>query len=158
MRRWFISLCAVVLWLVSGSVCLAASEKDFFKVEQSATAPNVQIARQKALTVARNSLSALINGKVESVSKSYVEHNSATGVSADALLQETKVCTRTLLENVSVADEKVVQEKNKRYTVYVTLRIKKSDVLRSLCNHITENSSVKDTFDENKFSDIWQEK
>ncbi len=158
MRRWNTIFCTLMLWMVSVSFCFAASENEFFKVEQSATAPNAQMARQKAIAIARNSLSALVNGKVESVSKSYVEHNSATGVSADALLQETQVCTRTLLENVSVTDENVVQENNKRYTVYVTLQIKKSDVLNSLCKHITENSSVKDTFDKDTFADIWQEK
>ncbi len=155
MKTWSLIICSICLWLIGAVPVQAQSDKDFFKVEQSATASKAVMARQKAIASARNSLSTLINGKVETVTKSYMEHNGATGETGETFLQETKTCTRMLLQNVSVAKESTVQEKNKQYTVYVTLQIKKSDILKSLCSHISGNDETKESFNVDAFSEIW---
>ncbi len=149
--------CLVLLPLILGQFpkCFAASEKDFFVVEQSATAANAALARKKALTVARNALSSIVCGKVESVTKSYSEHHSE-GISSDALLQETKVTANLILQNVEIADEDVVQEKDKRYTVYIVLKLKKSDFLRTFCEKMAGKQELQGGFKESEFVNLWQ--
>ncbi len=155
MKSWRLIICSICLWLVGTAVVQAQLDEDFFKIEQNATASKAVMARQKAVVNARNALSALINGKLETVTKSYMEHNGTTGSSGETFLQETKTCARMLLQNVSIVKESTVQETNKQYTVYVTLQIKKSDVLKSLCSHMVGNDKIKDSFNTDAFSEIW---
>lgn len=147
--------------LFLGIVCCSftikkESDKEYFTATQSATAASVIAARQKALAFAKNTLATMVNGKVENVTKSYIDHNSETGKSADDFITETRMTARMLLQNVAVADENVAQEKKGKYTVYITLKLKKEEVLKMLCKKLQENEATKEAFQQKVFTDLWK--
>lgn len=150
-----------LLILFLGMVCWSFTIKnlgddEYFMTTQSATTASVISARQKALLFAKNTLATMVNGKVANVAKSYIEHNSEIGRSADDFMTETRMTANMLLQNVTVADENVIQEKNGRYTVYITLKLKKDEVLNTLCKKLAENKVDKDTFRKEVFTDLWE--
>ena len=138
-----------------GSVFVSNDSTKYFECTQSATAPSVSMARQKALLHAKNLLATMVNGKVKNVSESYISNNSLTGETADEFMTETKTTASILLKGAEVADESVVMEKKNRYTVYVTLKLDKKKILDSLCKNISENKSLSNGFDKGKFTEEW---
>ena len=87
---------------------------------------------------------------------SYIEHNSETGKSADDFMTETRMTANMLLQNVTVTDENVIKEKNGKYTVYITLKLRKDDVLKALCKKLSANKQDKETFHKEVFVDLWE--
>lgn len=138
-----------------GSVFASDDSGKYFECTQSATAPSAAMAKQKALLHARNLLATMVNGKVTNVSQSYISNNSLTGETADEFMTETKTTASILLKGAEVADESVVMEKKNRYTVYVTLKLNKKKILDSLCKNISENKSLSNGFDKEKFTKEW---
>ncbi|WP_448779139.1 hypothetical protein [Bacteroides congonensis] len=146
-----------VFWSVAYNsyVLKGLEDKAYFTAIQSATTSSVLSARQKALIFAKNTLATMVNGKVKNVTKGYIEHNSETGKSVDEFMTETRMTVGMLLQNVEIADENVVQEKKGKYTVYITLKLKKDEVLQALCKRLDENKETKDIFRKDVFTDLW---
>lgn len=143
--------------------CSSFASKDtgnsiYFMATQSATTSSVLSARQKALVFAKNTLATMVNGKVKNVTQSYIDHASEANKSADDFMTETRMTAKLLLQNVEIADEKVVQGKKGKYTVYITLKLRKEEVLKALCKRLKENEVTKTTFHEDLYSDLWKEK
>ena len=146
----------VIAAIMSFGLVFASDDSGkYFECTQSATAPNAAMAKQKALLHARNLLATMVNGKVKNVSQSYISNNSLTGETADEFITETKTTASILLKGAEVADESVVMEKKNRYTVYVTLKLNKKKILDSLCKNISENKSLSNGFDKEKFTKEW---
>lgn len=150
--------CLIILFL--GIVCCSftfknADDKLYFTATQSATTSSILSARKKALMFAKNTLATMVNGKVNNVTKSYIDHNTDTGKSADEFMTETRMTANMLLQNVEIADENIVQEKKGKYTVYITLKLKKNEVLKALCKRLNENKVTKETFQKEVFTDLW---
>lgn len=147
----------LLLEIACYSFVLESLDNDlYFIVTQSATSATVVSARQKALAFAKNTLATMVNGKVENVTKSYIEHDSDTGKSADNFITETRMTVKMLLQNIEVDDENIVQEKKGKYTVYITLRLKKDEVLKTLCKQLLENKNTKGTFRKEVFTGLWE--
>ncbi|WP_368113229.1 hypothetical protein [Bacteroides sp. RTP21281st1_E4_RTP21281_210402] len=146
-----------VFWSVAYNsyVLKGLEDKAYFTAIQSATTSSVLSARQKALIFAKNTLATMVNGKVKNVTKGYIEHNSETGKSVDEFMTETRMTVGMLLQNVEIADENVVQEKKGKYTVYITLKLKKDEVLQALCKRLNENKETKGIFRKDVFTDLW---
>ena len=146
-----------VFWSVAYNsyVLKGLEDKAYFTATQSATTSSVLSAHQKALIFAKNTLATMVNGKVKNVTKGYIEHNSETGKSVDEFMTETRMTVGMLLQNVEIADENVVQEKKGKYTVYITLRLKKDEVLQALCKRLDENKETKGIFRKDVFTDLW---
>lgn len=150
--------CLIILFL--GIVCCSftlknADDKLYFTATQSATTSSILSARKKALMFAKNTLATMVNGKVNNVTKSYIDHNTDTGKSADEFMTETRMTANMLLHNVEIADENIIQEKKGKYTVYITLKLKKNEVLKALCKRLNENKVTKETFQKEVFTDLW---
>lgn len=152
-NRLIVLVIAAIMSL--GSVFASDDSGKFFECTQSATAPSAAMAKQKALLHARNLLATMVNGKVTNVSQSYISNNSLTGETADEFMTETKTTASILLKGAEVADESVVMEKKNRYTVYVTLKLNKKKILDSLCKNISENKSLSNGFNKEKFTKEW---
>lgn len=148
----------ILFWSVAYSsfVLKDLEDRAYFTVTQSATTSSVLSARQKALIFAKNTLATIVNGKMKNVTKSYIDHNSETGKSADEFMTETRMTANMLLQNVEIADENVVQEKKGKYTVYITLKLKKDEVLKALCKRLNENKATKATFQKEVFTGLWE--
>ena len=146
-----------VFWSVAYNsyVLKGLEDKAYFTAIQSAPTSSVLSARQKALIFAKNTLATMVNGKVKNVTKGYIEHNSETGKSVDEFMTETRMTVGMLLQNVEIADENVVQEKKGKYTVYITLKLKKDEVLQALCKRLNENKETKGIFRKDVFTDLW---
>lgn len=150
--------CLIILFL--GIVCCSfmlknADDKLYFTATQSATTSSILSARKKALMFAKNTLATMVNGKVNNVTKSYIDHDSEAGKSADDFMTETRMTANMLLQNVEIADENVIQEKKGKYTVYITLKLKKDEVLKALCKRLDENKVTKETFQKDVFTNLW---
>lgn len=148
----------ILFWSVAYSsfVLKDLEDRAYFTVTQSATTSSVLSARQKALIFAKNTLATIVNGKMKNVTKSYIDHNSETGKSADEFMTETRMTANMLLQNIEIADENVVQEKKGKYTVYITLKLKKDEVLKALCKRLNENKATKATFQKEVFTGLWE--
>lgn len=149
-----------LLILFLGIACCSFTLKDgtdrlYFTATQSATTSSILSARKKALMFAKNTLATMVNGKVNNVTKSYIDHNTDTGKSADEFMTETRMTAIMLLQNIEIADENVVQEKKGKYTVYITLKLRKDEVLKALCKRLDENIATKETFKKEIFTDLW---
>lgn len=152
------------VWLLAFLLCImlqqadAKGNKDYFEATQSATATLAKVARQKALLHARNLLATMLDGKIINVSKSYINHQSLTGISSDEFVSETRAMARMVLEGAEIADESVVLEKKgdmKNYTVTITLRLSQAEVLESLCEKLKTDSLALPGFDKKKFEEEW---
>ena len=151
------SLLALFVIILNSTVAWGADDdKAFFMTTQSATALSVVSARQKALIFARNTLATMVNGKVINITKSYIDSYTETDKTADEFLTETKTTASMLLQDVSVADETVVEEKKGKYTVYITLKLKKTKVFDALCKRLSENKITKESFKKDGFTDLWK--
>lgn len=152
--------CYLLILFLGMNCCVFAMKSlgdgQYFKTTQSATTASVISARQKALLFAKNTLATMVNGKVENVTKSYIEHNSETGKSADDFMTETRMTANMLLQNVTVTDENVIKEKNGKYTVYITLKLRTDDVLKALCKKLSASKQDKETFHKEVFVDLWE--
>lgn len=149
-----------LLILFLGIACCSFTLKDgadrlYFTATQSATTSSIISARKKAQMFAKNTLATMVNGKVNNVTKSYIDHDSEAGKSADDFMTETRMTANVLLQNVEIADENVIQEKKGKYTVYITLKLKKDEVLKALCKRLDENIVTKETFKKEVFTDLW---
>lgn len=149
-----------LLILFLGIACCSFTLKDgvdrlYFTATQSATTSSILSARKKAQMFAKNTLATMVNGKVNNVTKSYIDHNTDTGKSADEFMTETRMTANMLLQNIEIADENIVQEKKGKYTVYITLKLKKDEVLKALCKRLDENMVTKETFQKEVFTDLW---
>lgn len=138
-----------------GSVFASDDSGKYFECTQSATAPSAAMAKQKALLHARNLLATMVNGKVKNVSQSYISNNSLTGETADEFITETKTTASILLKGAEVAEESVVKENKKLFTVFLTLRIEKKKILESLCESISSNQTLERDFNKEKFTKEW---
>lgn len=134
----------------------ADDEKNYFVATQTATESSVSVAKQKAMLHARNLLATMINGKIKNVSDSYISNRSSTGESADEFVTETQMAVKMLLKGVKIADESVTGEPKGKYTVCVTLQLRKDDCLDTLCHTLSESESIKNSFQKDLFIQLWK--
>lgn len=132
----------------------ADKESKVFEATQSASAKSAMLARQKALLHAKNLLATMVNGKVENTTKSYIAHQTLTGLSSDEFISATVATAKTVIEGAEITTDSVVKTKN-GYTVFITLTLSKSKVTDSLCKTLSTYASTNPAFDIQKFLEEW---
>lgn len=133
-------------------------EKGFFVARQCATSASLMIAKQKALLNTKGELATQINGKIIGVSQSYLTEDSGLGVSKEEFISESKIAAQVLLKNIVIAEEIPVKEKDGRYTVHITLKVKEADVLNAIHERLMANEKLRESFDQDNFDKQWNKK
>lgn len=130
-----------LLAFLFGVLYAEARSSGFFEETRSGTAPTAVAARRKAMASTQAALATRVNGKLESVARSYVDHNSGTSVSLDEFMSTSRLAAKAVLRDVEVVDESVVKEKDGRYTAYITLRVAKEAVLAQLLQELGDDAT-----------------
>lgn len=133
-------------------------EEDFFVARQCATSVSLMTAKQKALLNTKGELATQINGKITSVSQSYLTEDSKLNISKEEFINESKIAAQVLLKNIVIAEEIPVKEKDGRYTVHITLKVKEEDVLNAIHERLMANEKLKKSFNKEEFDKQWNEK
>lgn len=130
-------------------------EVGFFVARQCATSASLMTAKQKALLNTKGELASQINGKITSVSQSYLSEDSGLDISKEEFISESKIAAQVLLKNITIAEEIPVREKDGKYTVHITLKVKETDVLNAIHQRLMSNEKLKNTFNQGDFDRLW---
>ena len=142
-------------------LCLSLQAQDqeegFFVLHQCATSASLMIAKQKALLNTKGELATQINGKITSVSQSYLTEDLGNDVLKEEFINESKIAAQVILKNIAIAEEIPVKEKDGRYTVHITLKVRETDVLDAIRKHVMANERLQKVFKKEKFDELWNE-
>lgn len=133
-------------------------EGGFFVARQCATSASLMTSKQKALLNTKGELASQINGKITSVSQSYLSEDSGLDVSKEEFISESKIAAQVLLKNIVIAEEIPVKEKDGRYTVHITLKVKEADVLNAIHERLMANEKLRESFVQENFDKQWNKK
>ncbi len=90
-------------------LCLSLQAQDqeegFFVAHQCATSASLMIAKQKALLNTKGELATQINGKITSVSQSYLTEDLGNDVLKEEFINESKIAAQVILKNIAIAEE-----------------------------------------------------
>ena len=135
------------------------SDKNFFRADNSASSSNMSLAREKALTMAKQRVSGLIETQIKSVTDRYVneyEVGNAMDFSGKFENLTREVINQTLID-IAIVCEKVVQEKDGRYTTYVAVEVNKETLLNGFSKSIARDQKLQVDYDKMKFEQIFNE-
>ena len=83
-------------------LCLSLQAQDqeegFFVAHQCATSASLMIAKQKALLNTKGELATQINGKITSVSQSYLTEDLGNDVLKEEFINESKIAAQVILK------------------------------------------------------------
>lgn len=135
------------------------SDKNFFRADNNASSSNMSLAREKALTMAKQRLAGLIETQIKSVTDRYVneyEVGNAMDFSGKFENLTREVINKTLID-VAIVCEQVVQEKDGRYTTYVAIEVNKETLLNGFDRSIGRDQKLQVDYDKMKFEQIFNE-
>ena len=127
-------------------LCLSLQAQDqeegFFVAHQCATSASLMIAKQKALLNTKGELATQINGKITSVSQSYLTEDLGNDVLKEEFINESKIAAQVILKNIAIAEE---------------IPVKETDVLDAIRKHVMANERLQKVFKKEKFDELWNE-
>lgn len=149
---------------VSGEVNIAipcagfgVSNKDFFRVTNSASSSDMAFSRDKALANAKTRLSSIIQSRLKSVFLTYRSDRS----SADAKEYQEKVeaesrdVVNQILSDVNIICEKVTKSPDKQYNTYVAIETNRKNIYNTAKDVLTKNQRLRLDYDEKKFREVF---
>ena len=75
----------------------------------------------------------------------------------EEFINESKIAAQVILKNIAIAEEIPVKEKDGRYTVHITLKVRETDVLDAIRKHVMANERLQKVFKKEKFDELWNE-
>ena len=111
----------------------------------------------ESITQHQGELATQINGKITSVSQSYLTEDLGNDVLKEEFINESKIAAQVILKNIAIAEEIPVKEKDGRYTVHITLKVRETDVLDAIRKHVMANERLQKVFKKEKFDELWNE-
>lgn len=135
------------------------SDKKFFRASSMSTSADLQLAKEKALLLAKQRLVTLINSNTKSVTDRYVNErefgeNSEFEQKFENLTRE--VADETLT-NIVVTCEKASVLDDKKYRAFVAIEVSKEDVMNGIDSKITKNQKLQVDYDKKKFEEIFNQ-
>jgi len=135
------------------------SDKKFFRASSMSTSADLQLAKEKALLLAKQRLVTLINSNTKSVTDRYVNErefgeNSEFEQKFENLTRE--VADETLT-NIVVTCEKASVLDDKKYRAFVAIEVSKEDVMNGIDSKITKNQKLQVDYDKKKFQEIFDQ-
>lgn len=135
------------------------SDKKFFRASSMATSSDLQLAKEKALLLAKQRLVTLINSNTKSVTDRYV--NEREFGDASEFEQKFENMTREVadetLTNIVVSCEKASVLEDKKYRAFVAIEVDKEDVLNGIDKKISSNQKLQVDYDKMKFQEVFNQ-
>lgn len=135
------------------------SDKKFFRASSMATSSDLQLAKEKALLLAKQRLVTLINSNTKSVTDRYV--NEREFGDASEFEQKFENMTREVadetLNNIVVACEKASVLDDKKYRAFVAIEVDKDDIFNGIDRKLTSNQKLQVDYDKKKFEEIFNQ-
>ncbi|PZX20784.1 hypothetical protein LX69_00209 [Breznakibacter xylanolyticus] len=135
------------------------SDKKFFRASSLATSSDLQLAKEKALLLAKQRLVTLINSNTKSVTDRYV--NEREFGEASEFEQKFENLTREVadetLSNIVVTCEKASVLDDKKYRAFVAIEVSREDVLNGIERRVTRDQKLQVDYDKKKFEEIFDQ-
>ncbi|MFT3737859.1 MAG: hypothetical protein QM786_03810 [Breznakibacter sp.] len=135
------------------------SDKKFFRASSMATSSDLQLAKEKALLLAKQRLVTLINSNTKSVTDRYV--NEREFGDASEFEQKFENLTREVadenLNNIVVACEKASVLDDKKYRAFVAIEVSKEDIINGIEKKLTSDQKLQVDYDKKKFEEIFNQ-
>lgn len=135
------------------------SDKKFFRASSMATSSDLQLAKEKALLLAKQRLVTLINSNTKSVTDRYV--NEREFGEASEFEQKFENLTREVadetLTNIVVTCEKASVLEDKKYRAFIAIEVDKDDVYNGIDKKISNNQKLQVDYDKMKFQEIFNQ-
>ncbi len=135
------------------------SDKDFFRADNSSKSRNMSLSREKALTMAKQRLSGLIETQIKSVTDRYVneyEVGDAMDFSGKFENLTREVINQTLI-NIAIICEKTFQEADGNYTTYIAIEVDKETLFNGFDKQVSRDQKLQVDYDKMKFEQIFNE-
>lgn len=135
------------------------SDKNFFRATSMATSSDLQLAKEKALILAKQRLTTLINSTTKTVTERYANEREIgdAGEFEQSFENMTREVAEETLNNIVVTCEKASVLDNKRYRAFVAIEVAKDDILNGLSRQISNNSKLQLDFDRSKFEETYNQ-
>ena len=135
------------------------SDKKFFRASSLATSSDLQLAKEKALLLAKQRLVTLINSNTKSVTDRYV--NEREFGDAAEFEQKFENLTREVadetLTNIVVSCEKASVLDDKKYRAFVSIEVSRDDVLTGIDKRVSRDQKIMIDYDKKKFEEIFDQ-
>jgi hypothetical protein len=135
------------------------SDKNFFRADNSATSQNMSLSREKALTMAKQRLSGLVETHIKSVTDRYVnEYEVGDRMDFSGKFENLtrEVINQTLID-VAIICEKNFQEEDGRYTTYIAIEVNKETLFNGFDSYVSRDEKLQVDYDKMKFEEIFNE-
>ncbi len=135
------------------------SDRNFFRADNSSTSQNMSLSREKALTMAKQRVSGLIETQVKSVTDRYVnEYEVGDAMDFSGKFENlTREIVNMTLRDVAIICEKTFQEANGRYTTYVAIEVNKETLFNGFDKYVSRDQKLQVDYDKMKFEQIFNE-
>ncbi|MCX7987009.1 MAG: hypothetical protein N2662_08725 [Bacteroidales bacterium] len=131
------------------------SDSQHFRASGSAKSRDMASAKDKSLLIAKQTLASLINSTIQSVSNNYTSSTSEKNSFKEIFETIIRETVNQQLKNVSITCQKVNQTKE-GYEVFTAVEMSKIKLIDAISTSIGSDESLKSSFDEQKFRDIFE--
>lgn len=135
------------------------SDKSYFRASSMSTSSDLQLAKEKALLLAKQRLVTLINSNTKSVTDRYVNEREV-GDAAE-FEQKFENLTREVadetLNNIVVICEKSSVLANKQYRAFIAIEVSKEDIINGFSRKVSKDDKLQVDYDKKKFEEIFNQ-
>jgi len=130
-----------------------------FRAVQTASSPNIAGAKQLALHRAKQELAGNIESIMRAVSDNYTQQRDIANVIefSNKFESLSREVTNQQLRQVNIIDEKLFQEKDGNFTMWVAIEVPVKPLLLELENSISRNQTLRQDYDKMMFERIFNE-
>ncbi len=135
------------------------TDDKFFRSSQIGTSSDISLAKEKALTLAKQQLAATIQTKIKSVTDRYVNEREIGNQSDFSQKFENltrEVVDQTLIDIRTVCEQSTVLEDG-RFRTFVALEINKETLKNGISERISRQDLIQLEYDKKKFEEIFDE-
>lgn len=126
---------------------------DFFRANAMGLSNNMEIANQKALTIARSKLAAAIQVTLNTVTDNYLSsYEMGKQEEAKGRFQSlTREVVEKTLVGIKVICQKTMKSPEGQYKVYVAIELSGEDMAKAIDNRVSKEDKLRIDFEYEKF-------
>ena len=133
------------------------TDKNYFRAYASANGQNLNLARQKAMLIAKQNMAASINTTIKTVTDNYISERTFNDDSEfEAKFENlTREVVNQKLTNIEVICEKQSVTKDGKYNKFIAIQVDKEILLNGIQSSLSKNKKMQIDYDKMKYEDIF---
>lgn len=135
------------------------SDKNFFRVSSVATSSDLQLAKDKALLIAKQRMVTRINANIQVVTNRYVAEKELVGDAG--IVQKFEFLVRQVADDVltkiEVSCEKVNVLEDKKYRAFMAIQVNREYVWEAIHKRVMSDQALVSNYDKTKFQEIFDQ-